>query len=128
MSTAVTSIRHFWVATGVRRFLRNKAKLSATTLGKSGDVNVHCHGRRDAARGGASGLQSLEFVQGLVEATLYAGLVARELGEGIGAVGVPAKVRPSAVFSASCLTLISWALRRASRCLSLSPIWCRHQP
>ncbi len=77
------------LATGVGRFLRNKAKLSAITLRNSGDVNIHCHRRRDAARGGASGLQALEFVQGLVEAPLYGGLVARELGEGIGAVGVP---------------------------------------
>ena len=35
------------------------------------------------------GLEALELVQGLVEAPLYGGLVARELGESIGAVGVP---------------------------------------
>src|SRR5918993_334591 len=69
--------------------LRNKAKLSAIALRDTGDVYVHCHRRRDAARGGASGLQALEFVQGLVEAPLYGGLVAREFGESIGAVSVP---------------------------------------
>src|SRR5829696_2223997 len=35
------------------------------------------------------GLQALEFVQGFVEATLYAGLVTGELGEGVRAVAVP---------------------------------------
>jgi hypothetical protein len=52
-------------------------------------VDVHCHRPLDAAGGGTVGLQALEFMEGLVKAPLYGGLVAREFGESIGAVGVP---------------------------------------
>jgi hypothetical protein len=52
---------------------------------------VHGQKRRDAARGGTVGLQALEFVDRLVEAPLYGGLVTRELREGVLLVGVSDK-------------------------------------
>ena len=59
--------------------LRNKPILSGTFPGDSGDVDVYGHWRRDAALGAAGGLEALEFVQGLIKAALYGGLVAGEL-------------------------------------------------
>jgi hypothetical protein len=54
-------------------------------------VDVHCHRPLDAAGGGTVGLQALEFMEGLVEAPLYGGLVAREVGKGVLSVGVSDK-------------------------------------
>jgi hypothetical protein len=70
------------------------AKQSQTLRDPLGDlwgVDVHCHRRRDAAGGGTVGLQALEFMEGLVEAPLYGGLVAREVGKGVLSVGVSDK-------------------------------------
>jgi hypothetical protein len=67
------------------------AKQSQTLRDLLGDlwaVDVHCHRRLDAAGGGTVGLQALEFMEGLVEALLYGGLVAREVGKGVLSVGV----------------------------------------
>lgn len=46
-----------------------------------GDFHVHGQGRRNVSLGVASSLEALEFVQGLVETSLYWGLIAGELGE-----------------------------------------------
>jgi hypothetical protein len=62
------------------------AKQSQTLRDPRGDlwgVDFHCHRRRDAAGGGAVGLQALEFMEGLVKAPLYGGIVAREVGKGV---------------------------------------------
>ena len=70
------------------------AKQSQTLRDPLGDlwgVDVHCHRRLDAAGGGTVGLQALEFMEGLVEAPLYGGLVAREVGKGVLSVGVSDK-------------------------------------
>ena len=75
--------------------------------GDPGDVDLHGGRRRDAAPGAAGGLQALQLVQGVVEAPLYGGLVARELEEGVRPLGVPDEVRPSVAVSVSRMWLIS---------------------
>src|SRR5215203_6019041 len=55
----------------------------------AGDVHVYRHGRWSVAISAAAGLEALEFVQCFIEAALYRGLVAGELGEGVRAVAVP---------------------------------------
>src|SRR5215211_5780769 len=49
----------------------------------AGDVHVYRHGRWSVAISAAAGLEALEFVQCFIEAALYRGLVAGELGKGV---------------------------------------------
>ena len=71
--------------------MRNKAISSEIFPGHSGDIYVHGYGWCDAALSAAGGLKALEFVQGPVEAALYVGLVAGELGKGVRFIRVPDK-------------------------------------
>ena len=63
----------------------------------------------EVALGTAVGLQALKFVYGLVEAPLYRGLVAGELGESVRLVGIPD------AGSAECRALCAFSL---NLCLS----------
>ena len=62
-----------------------------------------CCWRRNATSCNSGGLEALEFVQRLIEASLYRCFVAGELREGVSLVGTPDKVLPSMAVSVFCL-------------------------
>jgi hypothetical protein len=64
---------------------------------------------------GATGdLEASEFVPGLIEVSLYRGLVAGELGEGVRLVGIPDKRSAERCRFGVFLAFISQAFERAS--------------
>jgi hypothetical protein len=69
-------------------FYETKPNFSEIFPRNSGDLHVYGNGRWEGALGLAGGLEALEFVQGLEEASLYRGLVAGELRESVALVGI----------------------------------------
>jgi hypothetical protein len=55
----------------------------------AGNIHIYGRRRRNVNISSAGGLQALEFVQCLVEAALYGGLVAGELGKSVRFIRVP---------------------------------------
>ena len=96
-----------------RPFLRNKDILEVFPR-DSRDLHVYNRRRWDVTLGAAGSLEALEFVQGLVEAALYRGFVAGELGEGVHCIGVTDETSAEAAVSVSSLAFISRNLERDS--------------
>jgi hypothetical protein len=90
-------------------FYETKPFLLRSFRWNAGNVHVDGHGRRDVALLATGGLQALEFVQGLVEASLYRGLVAGELREGVSLQGVlhKAQAKPGGKVGASSEALVN---------------------
>jgi len=70
-------------------FLPNEAFLCCI---QRGDLQVHVYRCRQWNRFPPTGrLEALQLVKGFVEAPLYRGLIAGELGEGVCSIGTPDK-------------------------------------
>jgi len=87
-----------------------------------GDLLVHGQGWWDVGLSIAGGIETLEFVQAL--RTLLCGLVAGDLREGSGGVGMQIELRPSAAISA--YRLRAWATERVASTYWRSTRWSVH--
>jgi hypothetical protein len=88
-------------------FAKHSHFLSEAFPRDPGYVNVYGYVRRNVASSASGSLEALEFVQAFVKASLYHGLIAGELREGVRFVGVPDGGSDERGALASCLAFSS---------------------